>query len=529
MEHEVFIPFPAETLREALRDHARVARCVPGLQQDADESARPLSGRLKVRVGGHTITYRGALTLTERSGAFTAKGEGAEVRGTGSATLNVRIGLRETAGGTTVSFTATSTSEGRLSEIDPTTSESAARRLLDRFATGLGKPSGAGGAGGVGAAGGAAGQAGDVPAAGPDESGTRAPGGGSEHDVAGAGTGGAAGANGGAAGSAAESAEPDASGASGRAGGVAARDGDVPASDADESGTRAPGAGSDQDVAGAGGRDGGAASPEADESGGRTPEVGPAAGAGPGSSDRDVPASGADAGVEPDASGRAANAPAGVGEPGGSGRDVAASGATSGAESDASGDSGRGADAADPDVSVSAVDGDTGDAAAAPDAAAPGDNDDDVPVSDAAASAPQDPKTAPGAGAGSGSGGPDRPDGSPEDPVDPDHPDVPDSGSFDAPVPPSALDASAGFGVTASGDGDFLVPLDPPAEAAHARRTMIGRSAEEVDHAPPRGRYAPEQVPDAGGAGAALRWVAPAAALAIAGAVVVGRALRRRR
>ncbi|WP_242573768.1 hypothetical protein [Streptomyces sp. NP-1717] len=110
-----------------------------------------------------------------------------------------------------------------------------------------------------------------------------------------------------------------------------------------------------------------------------------------------------------------------------------------------------------------------------------------------------------------------------------DDPDGPDLGDLDAPVPPSALDASVEFGVTASGEGDFLVPLDPPAEAAHARRTMIGRSAEEVDHAPPRGRYAPERAPDTGGPGAALRWVAPAAALAIAGAVVVGRALRRRR
>lgn len=457
MEHEVFIPVPAETLREALRDHARVARCVPGLQQDADASARPLSGRLKVRVGGHTITYRGALTLTERSGAFTAKGEGSEVRGTGSATLNVRIGLRETAGGTTVTFTATSTSQGRLSEIDPPTSESAARRLLDRFATGLGKPGPetgtGGGEGGGAAAGGAAGQAGDVPASGPDDS-------------------------------------------------VADAAGD----------------GSDQDVTGAGGLDGGAAGSEADGSAGsdgseaQTSEARPVAGVGePGGSVRDVAASGADDGVEPDASGasgRAADAAAGPGEPGGSDQDVEASGTTPGAEPDTSG----GADAADPDVPVSAVGGDADGDPAASDTAAPGDSDSDsdVPVSDAAASAPQDPNTAPGA-----------------DPVDPDHPDVPDP--FDVPVPPSALDASAGFGATASGDGDFLVPLDPPAEAAHARRTMIGRSAEEVDHAPPRGRYAPEQVPDAGGAGAALRWVAPAAALAIAGAVVVGRALRRRR
>ncbi|MET8293761.1 SRPBCC family protein [Streptomyces sp. NPDC005180] len=79
------------------------------------------------------------------------------------------------------------------------------------------------------------------------------------------------------------------------------------------------------------------------------------------------------------------------------------------------------------------------------------------------------------------------------------------------------------------GDADPTVPPNPPAEAAHARRTMIGRSAEEVDHAPPRGRYAPVPAPSAGGNGSALRWAAPAAALAVASVVVVGRALRRRR
>lgn len=69
----------------------------------------------------------------------------------------------------------------------------------------------------------------------------------------------------------------------------------------------------------------------------------------------------------------------------------------------------------------------------------------------------------------------------------------------------------------------------PPAEAAHARRTMIGRSAEEVDHAPPRGRYAPVPPPAATTTKDNLRWLAPAAALAVASAVVLGRALRRRR
>ena len=67
------------------------------------------------------------------------------------------------------------------------------------------------------------------------------------------------------------------------------------------------------------------------------------------------------------------------------------------------------------------------------------------------------------------------------------------------------------------------------AEAAHARRTMIGRSAEEVDHAPPRGRYAPIPLPEPIANSAALRWIGPAAAAVVAGAVVVGRVLRRRR
>ncbi|WP_327268870.1 SRPBCC domain-containing protein [Streptomyces sp. NBC_01218] len=92
---------------------------------------------------------------------------------------------------------------------------------------------------------------------------------------------------------------------------------------------------------------------------------------------------------------------------------------------------------------------------------------------------------------------------------------------FDAPVPPASLDPAADIG--------FTVPDEPPAEAAHARRTMIGRSAEEVDHAPPRGRYAPVPSPETTSASSTLRWVAPAAALALASAVVVGRAWKRRR
>ncbi|GAA2654537.1 carbon monoxide dehydrogenase subunit G [Streptomyces lunalinharesii] len=109
----------------------------------------------------------------------------------------------------------------------------------------------------------------------------------------------------------------------------------------------------------------------------------------------------------------------------------------------------------------------------------------------------------------------------PDEPVDAVADDVPEVASFD-----DDDDDDDGDGDAADADDEFDVA---PAEAAHARRTMIGRSAEEVDHAPPRGRYAPVPAPEPGGSSVPLRWAAPAAAVVLASAVVVGRVLRRRR
>ncbi|WP_424569343.1 SRPBCC domain-containing protein [Streptomyces sp. CH-036] len=295
MEHEVFVPVPVPALLRTLGDPARVARCVPGLQQDADASASPLAGRLKLRAGGHTITYRGELLLTgpERD-RFSVTGKGVEARGTGAVELALTIGLTATDGGTTISYSGTADGDGRLVELEEGAALAAAHRLLDRFTQQLVTES------------------------------------------------------------------------------LAARE----EGDADA---------------------------EAD----------------------------ADADVD----------------------DAVAAEGLAGDEEGAVSSGGAG---------------------------------DEVRADDAAGSAGDDPGSV-----------------------------------YDSPVPPPSLDPVAGV--------EFTVPDEPPAEAAHARRTMIGRSAEEVDHAPPRGRYAPVPSPEAGGASTTLRWVAPAAALALASAVVLGRALRRRR
>ncbi|GAA2263913.1 SRPBCC domain-containing protein [Streptomyces amakusaensis] len=306
MDHEVFVPVPAETVRQVLRDPARVARCVHGLQQDADGTAGPLSGRLKVRVGGHSITYRGALRLLERDGGFTAEGEGTEARGGGTVRVTLTIRLTEADGGTNLSVTGSAEPAGRLAELSAGAREETAHRLLDRLGERLAEEAARGTAG-----------------------------------------------------------------------------------EAEPPGFEGPG-----------------------------------------------PVSGADA----------------------------------------------------ERLGITGEDGDEGE--------------------DGTASV------------------------------------------FDTPVPPSSLSADADADTDADGFGgaselDDLegladlskfseelpeeLPDALPAEAAHARRTMIGRSAEEVDHAPPRGRYAPVPAPDATATGLPLRWVAPAAALALASAVVVGRALRRRK
>lgn len=276
MEHEVFVPVPAGRLREALSDPERVARAVPGLQQDA--GTPPVAGRLKVRVAGHTITYRGTLGVTAQDdGTYAVEGDATEARGTGSVKLTLTLRLIPGTEGTTIAFEGTTTADGRITELDTDTVAAAGARLLGKFAENLGD-------------------------------------------------------------------------------GVAEEE------------------------------------REAQE--------------------------------EQEKADTAAEA---------------------------------------------------------------------EPVAE----------------------GPEHTDG--EDGEDGEPP----ASVHDAEVPPSPLDPFT--------EGDFVAGGEPPAEAAHARRTMIGRSAEEVDHAPPRGRYAPVPAPETVSAGAALRWAAPAAALVVASAIIVGRALRKRR
>lgn len=149
MEHEVYVPFPVRTVRQALTDPERVARCVPGVQLDADAAPHRPEGRLRLRIGSSTITYRGSLTVGEpadggpgddATAELTVEAKGTESVGDGAValTLTVRLSPATDPGpGTTLACAGTVHSDGRLAEATDRSAEAAGRRLLDRFAENL--------------------------------------------------------------------------------------------------------------------------------------------------------------------------------------------------------------------------------------------------------------------------------------------------------------------------------------------------------------------------------------------------------
>ncbi|WP_431954129.1 SRPBCC domain-containing protein [Actinacidiphila sp. bgisy167] len=134
--HEVFVPFPAETIRRSLADLERVARCVPGLQRDAG-AEEGLAGRLRLRIGGSTITYRGTLRLVPRGGGLAVEGEAVEARGAGTVKVALELGVDTVSGGALLTFTGAVQVDGRLAEHEEAAVTAAGLRLLDRFVAAL--------------------------------------------------------------------------------------------------------------------------------------------------------------------------------------------------------------------------------------------------------------------------------------------------------------------------------------------------------------------------------------------------------
>jgi carbon monoxide dehydrogenase subunit G len=100
LEHEFTIPVPVDRAWPTLLDVERVAPCVPGATLDSIDGDE-FNGRLKVKLGAMTITYRGTARIVkadESARVVTIEGSGKEARGTGTASVAVRAELRPETG-----------------------------------------------------------------------------------------------------------------------------------------------------------------------------------------------------------------------------------------------------------------------------------------------------------------------------------------------------------------------------------------------------------------------------------------------
>jgi uncharacterized protein len=103
-ENEFTVPTDIETTWATLTDLEKVAPCLPGATLEEVEGDT-YSGRVKVKVGPITVTYRGTARFVEadadkKVGRIEASGK--ETRGSGTAKADVTASLTETGEGTLV-------------------------------------------------------------------------------------------------------------------------------------------------------------------------------------------------------------------------------------------------------------------------------------------------------------------------------------------------------------------------------------------------------------------------------------------
>lgn len=149
MEHEFTVPVPVDQAWPVLLDVERVAPCMPGATLDSVDGDA-FTGRLKVKVGPITVTYRGNASFSEKDEAthtVVLEASGKEARGSGTASATVQAalsGLPGSDGQTKVEVRTTFNVTGRPAQFGRGVLSDVGGRLIDRFAERLAGQLGAG-------------------------------------------------------------------------------------------------------------------------------------------------------------------------------------------------------------------------------------------------------------------------------------------------------------------------------------------------------------------------------------------------
>lgn len=139
LENEFTVPVPVERAWPVLLDVERIAPCMPGAALetvDGDE----FTGRIKVKVGPITVTYKGEARFAEKDEAkrvVVIDASGKEARGAGTASANVRAELIGEGDSTRVRVETTLNVTGRVAQFGRGVMADVSAKLIDKFAANL--------------------------------------------------------------------------------------------------------------------------------------------------------------------------------------------------------------------------------------------------------------------------------------------------------------------------------------------------------------------------------------------------------
>ncbi|GAA2210757.1 SRPBCC family protein [Nonomuraea monospora] len=138
-EHEFTVPVPIEQAWAVLLDVERVAPCLPGATLDIFEGDE-FTGRMKVKVGPITVTYRGTAKFEDvdkDSFSLTIQASGKEARGSGTASATVKAHLEPRDEATLVTVETSFNVTGRPAQFGRGVMAEVGGRLIEKFAANL--------------------------------------------------------------------------------------------------------------------------------------------------------------------------------------------------------------------------------------------------------------------------------------------------------------------------------------------------------------------------------------------------------
>jgi carbon monoxide dehydrogenase subunit G len=141
MDHSFTVPVPPDRAWDVLLDVERIAPCMPGATVD-EFDGEVVTGRIKVKVGPVSLTYKGTAKFTERdpdARVILLEASGKETRGAGTASATVRATLEPESGGEATKATMHTTMNvtGRPAQFGRGVMVEVGGKLVEQFAQNL--------------------------------------------------------------------------------------------------------------------------------------------------------------------------------------------------------------------------------------------------------------------------------------------------------------------------------------------------------------------------------------------------------